>query len=203
MIQQCATLREIDALIQRASCGMYSIEDVSIVDVRILPSKKRREQFELTGNTLESAYNVFREVMELKKPDVVLGLQCQTGTAENEFARKICSQARPKLGFKSIKIKDPNALLVLGFHLNLYLHSNKSPTETSKLRQNLHTTLKFAFEASKEAAACISNTAERHSLVPQTLPTSPTRACLRLHNLHLRRAFDLAVSQQTSLTRLA
>jgi hypothetical protein len=199
MIQQCATLREIDALIQRVSCGMYPIEDVSIVDVRILLRKKRREQFELIGNTLESAYNVFREVMELKKPDVVLGLQCQTGTAENEFARKICSQARPKLGFKSIKIKDHSALLVLGFHPSVYLHSTKSPTETSKLRQNLYTTSKFALGALKEAAACISNTAERHSLVPQALPTSQILACLRLHNLHLRRAFDLAVSQQTSL----
>lgn len=34
MTQRCATLQEINALIQQVSCGEYSIEDVSVVEIR-------------------------------------------------------------------------------------------------------------------------------------------------------------------------
>ncbi|KAF3031619.1 hypothetical protein E8E12_001008 [Didymella heteroderae] len=109
MTQRCATLQEINTLIQQVSCGKHSIEDVSVIDVRILLSRKRRADLGLTEADVESAHDVFQEVMDLKQPDIILGLQCQTSTAENEFARKMCSHPRSDLIFETLQIKGREA----------------------------------------------------------------------------------------------
>ncbi|KAL5430937.1 hypothetical protein PMIN07_009768 [Paraphaeosphaeria minitans] len=112
MMQQCSTLREVDLLIRTASKGKYSLRDATILDVRILLSKERQGRYDLSNDVLEASYNVFEEVVELKSPNVILSLQCQTRTAKNAFARKLCSQYRDHVEIEKIQIRGHDTSVV-------------------------------------------------------------------------------------------
>jgi hypothetical protein len=121
MIQRCATLRELDTLIRGASHGKYSLEDVSVLDVRILISHERRKQFHLGSEVLEAAYDVFQEVIDLKQPDIILSLQCQTRTARNQLVSKLSASVHSGLRFELLKTGKNETRLVRGFHPSVYL----------------------------------------------------------------------------------
>lgn len=147
MMQQCSTLREVNLLIRTASDGKYSLKDATILDVRVLLSKERQGRYALSNDVLEASYNVFQEVVELKSPNVILSLQCQTKTAENVFARKLCSQFRDHVEIKKIQARGHDTIVVRGFHPSKYLNYAKNGTEWSRLRQILTNCFQSAFHA--------------------------------------------------------
>lgn len=188
MTQRCATLQEINALIQQVSCGKYSIEDVSVVDVRVLLSQNRMAQLGLTEADVESAYSVCQEVLELKQPDVILGLQCQTSTAESKFARNICSHFKSDLIFEKLQIKGREAKFVHGFHPSVYLNHTKSPVAISTLQCRLRSRSKLALDILEKTIASSDGVVDRSCLSSQA-PAS--------HQLH--RLSDLQKSRSRSM----
>ena len=133
-MQQCSTLREVDLIIRTASNGKYSLKDATILDVRILLSKERQGRYAPRNDVLEASYNVFEEVVELKSPNVILSLQCQTRTAENAFARKLCSRYRDHVEIKKIQVRGHDTIVVRGFHPSKYLNYTKNGLEWLRLR---------------------------------------------------------------------
>jgi hypothetical protein len=134
MLQRCETLREIDALIRHISEELYCLEDVTILDIRMLLSKRTREQFSLTEDDLEAAYDVVQEVLQMKRPEVILTLQCQTSTSKNILARELCSSFCASARVDTIHLHDHEALLVHGFHPSTYLNyaNDRAAIEASK-----------------------------------------------------------------------
>lgn len=152
MMQRSTTLREVNTLIREVSNGRYSLQDVTILDVRVMLSEKTRKKFALTDNDLEAAYEVFQKVVEMKQPHVILTLQCQTGTARNAFARKICSKFRVQYRPVIFHIRGHDTILVQGFHPSTYLKYTSNKVECSKLRQRLRGQFKAAFDSLKRAS---------------------------------------------------
>ena len=151
MMRQSKALQEIKNLIEEVSNGRYSSQDVSILDVRLLISKTTIAKFLLTDNDLEAAYDVFQKVVEMKRPRVILTLQCQTSTVKNELARKVCSKFRAEPTTATLQIQGSNVVLIKGFHPSTFLNYTKSQAERSVLRQRLWNSFKTAFESLEEA----------------------------------------------------
>lgn len=146
MLQRCGTLREIDALIKHVSGGLYCLKDVTILDIRMLLSKKTREQFSLTEDDLEAAYNVVQEVIQMKRPKVILTLQCQTSTAKNILARELCSRFSTSVSVGILHLQDHEAFLVRGFHPSTYLNYVNDREERDQLRGYLRDCFEMAFQ---------------------------------------------------------
>lgn len=147
MIRQSPTLREVNNLIREASNGRgrYSLEDATILDVRVLLSLGTRANLSLRDDVLEAAYDVFQEVMEIKRPDIILTLQCQTSTVRNSFARRVSSRARATSGLKTLCIKNHKAVLVRGFHPSTYLRYKSDEVAQRQLRERLLGHFEVAF----------------------------------------------------------
>lgn len=146
MLQRCGTLREIDALIRHGSGGLYCLKDVTILDIRILLSKRTMEQFSLTEADLEAAYDVVQEVIQMKRPEVILNLQCQTSRAKNTLARELCSRFSTSVSVDTLDFHDHEAFLVRGFHPSTYLNYAKDREERDQLRGYLQDCFKMAFQ---------------------------------------------------------
>lgn len=125
MFYQSDTLREVDRLIH-ASDSDYTILDVTVLDVTPLVSKEMRDDLLAIGYELDRGeeHAVFEQVMLLKKPDVILALQCQTKNAESPIVKSLCGftpgTARPSI----IRLQDHEALVFRGFHPSTYLRDD-------------------------------------------------------------------------------
>jgi hypothetical protein len=97
------------------------------------------------------AHKVFEEVLLLKKPDVILALQCQTKNAKSPIVRSLC-------GFKDgtpwpsvIGLKGHEALVFRGFHPSTYLRpdytANLDQSEIDRLKGGLRFCFRSAFLA--------------------------------------------------------
>lgn len=193
MTQRCATLQEINTLIQQVSCGKHSIEDVSVIDVRILLSRKRRADLGLTEADVEPAHDVFQEVMDLKQPNVILGLQCQTSTAENEFARKMCSHPRWDLIFETLQINGREAKFVHEFHPSVYLNYTKNPLAISKLQLCLRSRFKLAFDILEKTIASSEGVVHRSGLSSQAPASQQIHRLSDLQKLRSRSILRMTV----------
>lgn len=56
------------------SNAKYTLKDTTVLDVRVLLCKERRDRYALGNDVLKAAYNVFQELVEMKSPDVILTL---------------------------------------------------------------------------------------------------------------------------------
>jgi hypothetical protein len=200
MTQRCATLQEIDTLIQQASRRKYSLGDVSVVDVRVLLSQQRETKLGLTEADVESAYNVFQEVMEMKQPDVILGLQCQTSTAENKFARKICSNPKSGVSFETLQIKEREATFVHGFHPSVYLNHTKDPVAIARLQRRLRTTFKIAFDILEKTSASCKGAVDRSCLSSQAPASHQVHRLSNLQKLPSRSLISLTVRAKSPIS---
>lgn len=145
MIPRCATLREINSLIRLVSNGKYSLEDVTVLDVRVLLSKARRERWNLGDDVMGAAYRVFQAVVEEKSPEVILTLQCQTSTAKNRLARDLCGRLQEHSATGRLFIHSHNTVVIYGFHPSMYLNYKEDSTEQARLRRLLTTRFQRAF----------------------------------------------------------
>lgn len=193
MTQRCATLQEINALIQQVSRGKYSIENVSVVDVRVLLSQNRMAHLGLTEADVESAHSVFQEVLELKQPDVILGLQCQTSTAENSFARRMCSHSKSDLIFETLQIKGREAKFVHGFHPSVYLNYTKNPVAISTLQLRLRSRFKLAFDILEKTIASSDGVVNRSCLSSQAPASHQLHRLSNLQKLRSRSMMRMMV----------
>jgi len=94
MVNQSNTPQEIDRLI-RACNSDYTLLNVTVLDVWSLVSEKMRESLARLGRELDinEAFGVLKEILLLKKPDVILTLQCRTKEAESPIAKSLCGFA--------------------------------------------------------------------------------------------------------------
>ncbi|KAJ4302816.1 hypothetical protein N0V90_001707 [Kalmusia sp. IMI 367209] len=159
MIQRCATLQEINSLIRMVSHGRYSLDDVTILDARILLSKARRERWNIGNDIVEAAYNVFQDVVEQKSPIVILTLQCQTRTAKNRLARKLCGHLQEQPATGRLRIRGHNTVIIYGFHPSMYLNHTEDSKEQGRLRRFLTTRFQKAFDCLEAVQARRRNTA--------------------------------------------
>ncbi|KAL5423361.1 hypothetical protein PMIN06_013091, partial [Paraphaeosphaeria minitans] len=146
MIQRCATLREIDSLIAMVSNGKYSLDDVTVLDVRVLLSKARMERWNMGVDVVEAAYEVFQKVVEQKSPDVILTLQCQTRTAKNRLVRELCGHLREDPTMGRLRIRGHDTVIIYGFHPSIYLHYTEDSEEQARLRRTLTTRFQKCFD---------------------------------------------------------
>jgi hypothetical protein len=174
MFQRCGTLREIDALIKHVSEGLYCIKDVSILDIRMLLSKRTREQFSLTEDDLEAAYDVVEEVIQMKRPKVILTLQCQTSTAKNILARKLCSRFSTSVSVDILHLHDHEAFLVRGFHPSTYLNYANNREERDQLLGYLQDCFEMAFQQLEKEGNGVQIPLHRHR--PLSHPNTKCKA---------------------------
>jgi hypothetical protein len=152
MFNRSDTLREIDRLI-RASDSDYTHLDVTILDVRPLVSEKMRKGLARLGKELRvsEAHKVFEEVLLLKKPDVILALQCQTKDAESPIVRSLCGFTHGTQMPDIIRLQGHETLVFRGFHPSAYLRNdytaNLDQSEIDSLREGLHRCFRSAFLA--------------------------------------------------------
>ena len=152
MFNRSDTLREIDRLI-RASDSDYTHLDVTILDVRPLVSEKMRKDLDLArlGEKLgvNEAHKVFEEVLLLKKPDVILALQCQTKDAESPIVRSLCGFTHGTQMPDMIRLQGHETLVLRGSHPSAYLRNdytaNLDQSEIDSLREGLHRCFRSAF----------------------------------------------------------
>jgi hypothetical protein len=147
MMQRCATLQEIDALIRDLSHGRYSIEDVTLLDVRVLLSKRRMEGLTSKDDIFEAAYDVFQEAIRMKRPDVILTLQCQTSAVRNVLAKQLSSKFLSGPNSDKILVEGFTTTVIKGFHPSLYLNYSKILTRKMYLRRQLRDKFQLAFES--------------------------------------------------------
>jgi hypothetical protein len=150
MMQRCVTLQEINALIRNVSHGRYSIEDVTLLDVRVLLSKRRMEGLTSKDDIFEAAYDVFQEVIRMKRPDVILTLQCQTSAVRNVLARQLSSKFLSSPNSDKVLVEGHTTTVIKGFHPSLYLNYNKIFTTKMHLRWQLRNKFQLAFESLTE-----------------------------------------------------
>jgi hypothetical protein len=151
MMQRCVTLREIDALIRDLSHGRYSIEDVTLLDVRVLLSKRRMQGLTSKDDIFEAAYDVFQEVIRMKRPEVILTLQCQTSTVRNVLARQLSSKLLPGPNSDKVPVEGHTTTIIKGFHPSSYLNYSKTLTTKMSLRRQLRDKFQLAFESLTES----------------------------------------------------
>jgi hypothetical protein len=152
MFCQSDTLQEVDQLI-RASDSDYTILDVTVLDVTPLVSKEMRDDLLKRGFELDRGeeHAVFEQVMLLKRPDVILALQCQTKNAESPIVKSLCGftpgTPRPSI----IRLQDHEALVFRGFHPSTYLRddytANLEESEIERLKKGLRLCFRSAFLA--------------------------------------------------------
>jgi hypothetical protein len=146
------TLQEVDRLI-RTSDSDYTHLDVTVLDVRPLVNEKMMENLAMLEKKLiiNEAHKVFEEVLLLKKPDVILALQCQTKNAESPIVKSLCGftpgTPRPSI----IRLQDHEALVFRGFHPSTYLRddytANLDESEIEWLKKGLRLCFRSAFLA--------------------------------------------------------
>jgi hypothetical protein len=152
MVNRSNTFQEIDRLI-RACNSDYTLLDVTVLDVWSLVSKKMRENLAMLGCELDinAAHGVFEEILLLKKPDVILTLQCKTKEAESPIAKSLCGFApgtpRPSI----LQLQGHEALVFRGFHPSTYLRpdytANLGQLEIDRLKEGLSLCFRSAFLA--------------------------------------------------------
>ena len=91
-----------------------------------------------------TSHKVFEEVLLLKKPDVILALQCQTKNAESPIVRSLCE-------FKDGTPRPSVILVFRGLHPNTYLRpdytANLDQSEIDGLEGGLRLCFRSAFLA--------------------------------------------------------
>jgi hypothetical protein len=176
MMQCCLTLQEIDTLILDVSHGRYSLQDVTLLDVRILLSKRRMQELTSKDEIFEAAYGVFQEVIGTKRPDVILILQCQTSAVKNRLVRRLSSKFPSGPNPDKVLVEGHTTTLIKGFHPSLYLHYSKTLTAKMSLRRQLCDKFQLAFESLTE------NQVDREKMLCKS--TSISR--LRFNGTYLR-----------------
>lgn len=144
------TLQELDRLIRAFG---YTLLDVPMLDVRPLVSEEMRASLARRGQelNLNTAHEVFKEVLLLKKPDVILTLQCKTKEAESPILKSLCGftpgTQRPSI----LRLRAHEALVFRGFHPNTYVRSDYTSDlgelEIERLREGLRLCFRSAFLA--------------------------------------------------------
>ncbi|KAH8704536.1 hypothetical protein GQ44DRAFT_512462 [Phaeosphaeriaceae sp. PMI808] len=152
MFYRSDTLREIDRLI-RAFTSRFTYRDITILDVRPLVSENMRKSLDMLGIRCweDKAHNVFEEILLLKRPDVILALQCQTRDAKSPITRSLCgympANPRPSI----IQLQDHQALVFRGFHPSAYLRDDYTEKlhqlEVNTRKESLHGCFRSAFLA--------------------------------------------------------
>jgi hypothetical protein len=152
MFYRSDTLQEIDRLV-RISDNRYTHLDVTILDVRPLVSEKMRESLARLGRTLRlnEAYKVLEEILLLKKPDIILTLQCQTKDAKSPIVRSLCGFTPGTQMPGIIQLHGHEALVFRGFHPSAYIRedytANLDQSEIDRLREGLRHCFRSAFLA--------------------------------------------------------
>jgi len=152
MFDRSNTLQEIDRLIRECNSD-YSLLDVTVLDVRPLVSEKMRETLARLGQELDlnAAHRVLEEVLLLKKPDVILTLQCQTKEAESVIAKSLCGFAPGTQRPSILRLQGHDTLVFQGFHPSTYLRSdytaNLSQLKIDRLEEGLRLCFRSAFLA--------------------------------------------------------
>jgi hypothetical protein len=122
MFYRSDTIRELDRLIH-ASDKRYSHLDVTILDIRPLVSEEMRERLAGQGLKLDlnELHDIFEQILLLKKPDVILTLQCQTKDAKSPMVRSLCGFVPGSPMPTIVRLQDHEALVFRGFHPSTYL----------------------------------------------------------------------------------
>jgi hypothetical protein len=150
MLRRSDTLQELDRLIRIFG---YTLLDVTILDIRPLASEEMRASLARRGQelNLNTTYEVFKEVLLLKKPDIILSLQCQTKEAESPILKSLYGFTpgiqRPSI----LRLRGHEALVFRGFHPSTYLRpdytSDLGELEIERLREGLRLYFRSAFLA--------------------------------------------------------
>jgi hypothetical protein len=150
MFYRSDTLQEVDRLI-RASDGRYTLLDVTVLDVRPLVSENMKVNL-ARPEWENEAHKVFEEVLLLKKPDVILSLQCQTKNAESPIIGSLCGfeNGTPWPSVIGLKGHEPPPVF-RGFHPSTYLRRdytvNLDQSEIDRLKGGLRLCFRSAFLA--------------------------------------------------------
>jgi hypothetical protein len=121
MVARSPALQEVDRLIREYSEDC-SIDDVPILEARPLISEDMKPGFgEEWPSWEQRSYQVFEEMLRLRKPDVILCLQGVTSNAESLLAKQLSgtllASPRPSL----VQFDGHTALMFRAFHPSWYL----------------------------------------------------------------------------------
>jgi hypothetical protein len=123
MVEKSPTLQEVRRLIRTYfDCD---IDDVSVFDIRPLISERMRNV--LGGEWPaweEKAHRVFEEMLLIKRPDVILSLQCVTKNSKSAISRSLCGNRRVSLRPRIVALGSHETLVFRGFHPSVYLRTD-------------------------------------------------------------------------------